>query len=368
MNFPPPERSRSGQQTPRQLPRVCNDYNRRGGCTRANCQELHLCTYFLQNRCTAERCNKAHELETPRNILLLEGLGWKGSDDLALALDTLRERARIPQVGVCFRYILDRCPDDSECKYLHLCYRYAKDTCPLGQNRCLYNFSHDLVHDKHNADLLTRFGLYDTPLTEIRSRLKEKMRHTPLEPQLCNHTKDCKGNCLRLHYCEVNLYAHCRHGDRCFKGHSLKNEHNRRVLKYFDWTEDYALKELKKRGRRSASRSEGARTPTEQDSEDEWSDQQDLCEGSQPGPSAETRVRRDNSIEEVANYDDLLDSSNSSWEQEDNTPNKLQERQRKLKVQLNEVERQMRNDKRRPGTSKRQTALSGQSANKKSRK
>ncbi|KAF0288159.1 hypothetical protein FJT64_013474 [Amphibalanus amphitrite] len=250
MNFPPPERSRSGQQTPRQLPRVCNDYNRRGGCTRANCQELHLCTYFLQNRCTAERCNKAHELETPRNILLLEGLGWKGSDDLALALDTLRERARIPQVGVCFRYILDRCPDDSECKYLHLCYRYAKDTCPLGQNRCLYNFSHDLVHDKHNADLLTRFGLYDTPLTEIRSRLKEKMRHTPLEPQLCNHTKDCKGNCLRLHYCEVNLYAHCRHGDRCFKGHSLKNEHNRRVLKYFDWTEDYALKELKKRGRR----------------------------------------------------------------------------------------------------------------------
>ncbi|XP_043200632.1 E3 ubiquitin-protein ligase bre1-like [Amphibalanus amphitrite] len=310
MNFPPPERSRSGQQTPRQLPRMCNDYNRRGGCTRANCQELHLCTYFLQNRCTAERCNKAHALETPRNILLLEGLGWQGSDDLALALDILRRRARGQAVSVCVMYNVGSCSVPN-CGRLHICYRRVVNACPLDD--C--GLSHDLLDGGHNAELLASAGLTDTPVTELLRRLQEQMRRRPPQPALCravNGRQGCQRHCLRLHYCEAFLHSRCRFGDRCSKSHSLKDRHNQRVLTFFGWTEEQVLEALRKdRVGRSASRPARARTPTERDDDEERSDRQDLCEGSQQGPSAETRVKRVDSAEEVANHvNDLVDSSN----------------------------------------------------------
>ncbi|XP_043200633.1 golgin subfamily A member 6C-like [Amphibalanus amphitrite] len=311
MNFPPPERSRSGQQTPRQLPRMCNDYNRRGGCTRANCQELHLCTYFLQNRCTAERCNKAHALETPRNILLLDGLGWRGSDDLALALDILRRRARGQAVSVCVMYNVGSCSVPN-CGRLHVCYRCVVDACPLDD--C--GLSHDLLDGGHNTDLLASAGLTDTPVTELLRRLQEQVRRRPPQPALCRAVygrQGCQRHCLRLHYCEAFLHSRCRFGDRCSKSHSLKEPHNQRVLAFFGWTEDQVLKELRKvRVSRSVSRPARAQTPTERDDDKERSDRQDpdLCEESQPGHSAETRVKRVDSTEEVANHvNDSLDSS-----------------------------------------------------------
>ncbi|KAF0311535.1 hypothetical protein FJT64_017651 [Amphibalanus amphitrite] len=302
MSFARHERQRSGQQqTARQLPDVCNDYNRKGGCTRSwsSCHELHLCTYFLQNRCTDERCNKAHALETPRNILLLEGLGWQGSDDLALALDILRRRARGQATSICVMYNEGICNVPS-CGRLHICYRRVVDTCPLDD--C--GLSHDLQDGGHNADLLASAGLTDTPVTELLRRLQEQVRRRPPQPALCRAyvIQGCQGYCLRLHYCEAFLYSRCSFGDRCSNSHSLKESHNRRVLTFFGWTEEQVLEALRKEGvGRSASRPARARTPTERDDEERF-DRQDLCEGSQRGPSAETPVKRIDSAKEVANH------------------------------------------------------------------
>ncbi|KAF0311630.1 60S ribosomal protein L38 [Amphibalanus amphitrite] len=247
MSFPPPEMLRNGQQqAPRRLPNMCNDYNHMGGCSRSNCHELHLCTHFLQNRCTAERCNKAHALGTPRNILLLESEGWSGPGDLELALDILRRLAREQAVSICFNYNIGSCSVPN-CDRLHVCYRRVVDTCPLGD--C--GLSHDL-HDKHNAALLASAGLTDTPVTELLRRLQEQVRHPPPQPGLCGAygLQGCQGHCLQLHYCEAFLHSRCGFGDRCSKSHSLKEPHNQRVLTFFGWTEEQVLEELRKEGPR----------------------------------------------------------------------------------------------------------------------
>ncbi|XP_043241300.1 DNA ligase 1-like [Amphibalanus amphitrite] len=307
MSFSPPEILWDGQQqAPRRLPNMCNDYNHRGGCSRSNCHELHLCTLFLQNRCTAERCNKAHALGTPRNTLLLESEGWRGPGDLALALDILRRMAREQAVSICFNYNMASCSVPN-CDRLHVCYRRVVDTCPLDD--C--DLSHDL-HDKHNTALLASAGLTDTPVPELLRRLQEQVRHPPPQPGLCGTygKQGCQGHCLQLHYCEAFLHSRCRFGDRCSRSHSLKEPHNQRVLTFFGWTEEQVLEELRKdRSGRSASRPPRARTPTGQEDQ-ERSDRQGLCEGPQQDPSAETRIKRvDTAGKDVSHVNDLLEKS-----------------------------------------------------------
>ncbi|XP_043202563.1 trichohyalin-like isoform X2 [Amphibalanus amphitrite] len=305
MSFARHERPRSGQQqTSRQLPRMCNYYNRGGGCTRANCEELHLCTYFLQNRCIAERCNKAHTLETPRNKRLLDGLGWKGIGDMEMALDILRRRDRAQAVSICFNYNMGICPS-TECDRLHVCYRHVMDK-QCSPDDC--DLSHDLAHGYHNAVLLARAGLNDTPETEILRQMQEQVRRYPPQPMLCYHHKE---HCLRLHYCEAFLHSRCRFGDRCYKGHSLKEPHNRRVLKFFGWTEEHVLEALRNdRVGGSASRPARAQTSTDRDNDRERSHRHDSCEGSQ-GLSVETRTKRaDRAKVNTTREDDILHSSN----------------------------------------------------------
>ena len=296
MDSSPSEAGQSTQQrTRRQLPSMCRDYNRREGCAHSDCQELHLCSYFLINRCTDKRCAKAHALETPRNILLLERLGWSGPGDMAIALDIIRRRARGQVVSVCVMYNMGTC-SASSCARLHICYRHVLDTCPLDD--C--DLSHDLLDGGRNADLLSSAGLTDTPVPELLRRLQEQVRRRPPQPAICRSVygrQGCQRHCLRLHFCESLLNNRCRFGGRCTRSHSLKDPHNQRVLTFFGWTEEQVLRELKMDNRdRSVSLAARAQIPTEDD--EKKPDQPALCEGSESGTGVETRVKKIVSAEE----------------------------------------------------------------------
>ena len=224
----------------KQLPPMCRDYNRRDGCVRLNCQELHLCFHFLINRCTSRGCTKAHALETPRNIILLERLGWSGSGDMRQALDSLRRRARGQAVSVCLTYNLSCCTVPG-CARLHVCYRHVLDSCPLED--CA--LSHDVLEGQHNAVLLSDAGQSDTPVSELMRRLRDQLLRRPPRPTLCravySRPGGCQRHCLRLHCCEAFTLGRCRYGDECHRSHNLQDPHNRLVLRFFGWTESQVL-------------------------------------------------------------------------------------------------------------------------------
>ena len=189
-------------------------------------------------------CNREHSLESPRNVALLNQAGWRGPDDMQIALDSLRRRARGWAINICQYYNMGNCTA-ARCWRLHTCYRHVLDSCPLDD--C--SLSHDVRGGWHNMDILEAAGLTDTALPELLSRLRENLWY--FHPQYCNYygrqESDCDRqlrHCLRIHCCVAFLRGRCRAGDSCSKNHSMADAHNQRVLRFFDWTEQYVLSVL----------------------------------------------------------------------------------------------------------------------------
>ena len=219
------------------LPDECYDYNTVQGCSEEQCPRMHVCFMtILTGRCVRRACAREHQLNTPRNVALLEEMGWRGPDDLHTVLNGLRRRLRGRSISLCSAYTTGRCTVPA-CWKLHVCYRHVRDSCPLED--C--PLSHDVKGGRHNAGILEAAGLTDTPLPELLSRLRDNL--PTFRWMVCYNgwANGCERHCLRLHCCPDFLAGNCRFGDICCRTHSLRDPHNLRVLKFFGWAEQQVL-------------------------------------------------------------------------------------------------------------------------------
>ncbi|XP_048731385.1 uncharacterized protein LOC125648384 isoform X1 [Ostrea edulis] len=134
---------------------VCDQPRKCGGYP--VCKALHICKYFIQNKCreNPDRCIFGHSLHSHQNLPILAEYSLDQIDPIKVK-EWMQQRhndksrsSRPPQV--CVFYNTQRgCKNGEECPFLHLCNYFVKRSCKFG-SRC--SRSHALL-SKRNVEIL----------------------------------------------------------------------------------------------------------------------------------------------------------------------------------------------------------------------
>lgn len=135
---------------------VCHQL--RSCCGYPICKALHICKYFIQNKCRRTQtgnCQFGHDLHSPHNLQILEERCLKNIDPLILK-EWLQQhhnrRYRKPHPPkVCTFYNSFGCKKKDRCTFLHLCSDFVERRCRYG-HRC--RKSHDLLSQQNSGKTL----------------------------------------------------------------------------------------------------------------------------------------------------------------------------------------------------------------------
>ncbi|XP_048731383.1 uncharacterized protein LOC125648383 [Ostrea edulis] len=134
---------------------ICDQPRKCGGYP--GCKALHICKYFIQNKCreNPDRCLFGHSLHSRQNLPILAEYSLDQIDPIKVKewmqqQHNYRSRiSRPPQV--CVFYNTQRgCKNGDNCEFLHLCNYFVKRSCKFGP-RC--SRSHALL-SKKNMEIL----------------------------------------------------------------------------------------------------------------------------------------------------------------------------------------------------------------------
>ncbi|XP_061186602.1 uncharacterized protein LOC133194708 [Saccostrea echinata] len=128
-----------------------------GGYCKGDCNELHLCKFFVLNACEIWNCKFGHDYETPHNQRVLEShfMQYLYPEQVNSLLRALVNRKGVTVPGICRYYNSSLgCRNTETCPYLHVC-TYVAETCRYYP---FCKFSHNLL-DVQPRSLLWKYGI-----------------------------------------------------------------------------------------------------------------------------------------------------------------------------------------------------------------
>ncbi|XP_053318441.1 protein mono-ADP-ribosyltransferase PARP12-like [Spea bombifrons] len=122
--------------------RLCADYLNGKEEEDADCDKLHLCSYYLQGKswlCKKKQCKSSHNTKSDHNLAVLKANDISGLNDQELKILFMQNDPFILP-GICRKYVHSACDQDG-CPFLHICGFFVRGTC----NRQVCKKRHDLL-------------------------------------------------------------------------------------------------------------------------------------------------------------------------------------------------------------------------------
>ncbi|XP_062594333.1 uncharacterized protein LOC134255803 [Saccostrea cucullata] len=139
---------------------ICEQPRKCGGYPR--CTELHICKYFIQNKCRANpaKCSFGHDLHSQHNLQILEKFSLDQIDPEVIKKwmqqhHNKRSRASRPPQVCTFYNTAGGCSKKDSCPFLHLCSYFVKGSCKFG-NKCTRSHA---LRSKRNNEIFREHGI-----------------------------------------------------------------------------------------------------------------------------------------------------------------------------------------------------------------
>ncbi|KAM8883693.1 protein mono-ADP-ribosyltransferase PARP12b isoform 1-T1 [Synchiropus picturatus] len=194
--------------------RLCRDYSR-GQCAATDCEDLHLCRFFIYGSCRFGKgrkpCRFSHDIQSAHNYRQLREstLHELQESDLFLLL-LQNDPTLLPEI--CTHYNHGDCPFKENCTKVHLCLHYVQGACIFGQ-KC--NRQHEV--NEHNGRMLAERGLSSDiinklPIIYRNHHYLNPVAHSPVNVSrpTCPTPSDSKVS-ICLHF----LWNHCKFKKNC---------------------------------------------------------------------------------------------------------------------------------------------------------
>ena len=229
----------------------CLQAGEKGGCLRKDCLRLHLCPFFIKDKCTyGAKCRRSHDFSDKQTVRVLNHfrLGFLLNDPsnqiLRERLSQVVDESEIQRAAasrsvpdICKFYNKGVCKKGANCPCLHICEHFVDGDCKFGKN-CKREHS---LSDEHSTRVLQSYSIRNPQivLQWLRGRerkrtvsegsdverpisaisVKPKSAISDIKPALSqglafdNKEKDCE-------ICGFNLRGKCHYGDRCLHRHT----------------------------------------------------------------------------------------------------------------------------------------------------
>ncbi|CAG0894188.1 unnamed protein product [Darwinula stevensoni] len=142
---------------------ICDEHPKMNGCTKRNCQSLHICPKYLYDLCKDHFCEVGHDLSTDQNHRVLKKQTVQREDREELK-KLLKPDAVVPDL--CEDYNLAECKEGYRCLKMHTCAGFIMGTC----NEC------DKNHNLLDAQCEMLLKKTDVNLRRTRKELKICLR------------------------------------------------------------------------------------------------------------------------------------------------------------------------------------------------
>ena len=123
------------------------------------CKALHICKYFIQDKCRAsvnQRCSFGHDLHSPHNLAVLTELHLEQIEPLKLKdwiqkqHNNRRSRPSRPPKICNFFNTSAGCDKGENCSFLHLCRYFVNRSCKFG-SKCTR--SHNIRSNRNSGSV-----------------------------------------------------------------------------------------------------------------------------------------------------------------------------------------------------------------------
>ncbi|KAM9824595.1 protein mono-ADP-ribosyltransferase PARP12b [Neosynchiropus ocellatus] len=194
--------------------RLCRDYSR-GQCAATDCEDLHLCRFFLYGSCRFGKgrkpCRFSHDIRSDHNYRQLRESTLHESQENDLFLLLLQnDPTLLPEI--CGHYNHGDCPFKENCTKVHLCLHYVHGACIFGL-KC--NRQHEV--NEHNRRMLAERGLSGDIINKLpviyrNLHYLNAVAHSPVNVSrpTC-YTPSDTGEAICLHF----LWNHCKFKNKC---------------------------------------------------------------------------------------------------------------------------------------------------------
>ena len=224
----------------------CPQAEEKGGCLQRGCMRLHLCPYFIKDRCKfGLKCKRSHNLSDEHTVDVLNHFrlgfflnGPSSEDTLRKLLNLILDKSEIQRAAsgrsvpeICKFYNKAVCTKGNNCPCLHVCEHFVDGDCRFGKNcRREHNFS-----DEHNRRVLKEYDIHPQIILQcLKGRTKKRTvsddgsdvekpasstrpdsAMSDIFQDLC-HTHDSEDSEI----CGFNLRGKCHYGSRCVHQHT----------------------------------------------------------------------------------------------------------------------------------------------------
>ena len=225
----------------------CSQAGEKGGCLQRGCMRLHLCPYFIKDRCKfGLKCKRSHHLSDEHTVRVLDHFrlgfllnGPSSEDTLRQLLNLIVDKSEIQRAAsgrsvpeICKFYNKGVCTKGNNCPCLHVCEHFVDGDCKFGKNcKREHNFS-----DEHNRRVLKEYDLRDPRiiLQRLKGRTKERTASgSDVEkPAISTRPVSATSNILQalchIHnteekdteICGFNLRGKCHYDGKCVHQHT----------------------------------------------------------------------------------------------------------------------------------------------------
>ncbi|KAJ8007023.1 hypothetical protein DPEC_G00113270 [Dallia pectoralis] len=191
------------------------------------CDDLHLCKFYLLGECKnsrgRRRCPFGHDLHSEHNSRVLSENSLERLNRHELRQLLLQnDNSLIPPV--CYSYNkgtgpYGNCPDQEECRRVHVCDRYIRGTCQSGADcyRC-----HDFF-EPHPFKILQQRGVPNTLMSAMLSTYQNILAMKGEGASGHATISQAKGGPQRTGNTDICLFfvkGDCNQGEKCWRVHS----------------------------------------------------------------------------------------------------------------------------------------------------
>lgn len=175
--------------------RICDEYmkNSKTSTDCSDCNDLHICKFYLIGQCNSSNCMFSHNHESEHNVAVLKhhGLALVNFSDVVRIARKPQSRNSTTLPLICkFYQNYSGCRIGNTCKYLHICKFYIQSACTQ-RGGCMR--SHD-VFRQQSRDLLREYGLCEhnrSVLVDVLKRVAENstvLNTTQKDMKKLNHS------------------------------------------------------------------------------------------------------------------------------------------------------------------------------------
>jgi len=228
----------------------CPQAGEKKGCLQYNCLRLHLCPFFIKDKCTyGAKCRRSHDFSDEQTFRVLDHfrLGHLLNDSskhrLTKLLSQVADESEIQLTAanrsvpdICKFYNKGVCKKGPNCPCLHICEHFVDGDCKFGKN-CKREHS---LSDDHNKRVLQSYSIRDVQIVLRCLKGRERKRTVsegsdverpisakPKSPSAMSNIKPALSQGLAFdskekdcEICGFNLRGKCNYGDRCLNQHT----------------------------------------------------------------------------------------------------------------------------------------------------